>query len=425
VKPPFCLRGVVARPRLTSRIAMTFATFVVVASPIIHVLKVAHISSIPGAWLFYTSLPLTVVVFALASITMGARMTAPLRILWGILGISLVLAMIRTDWMNGTAEDIGGNFLRFLIPLTVIPVMARPSESAWARRMSLQVSLARACLLSSLLAVIFTYWLAQEGFSVYFGLQLSPAILICLAVALVTSSAASSIASMALPVLAGKRGVVVAAVTVLVSACAIRSTRRMSLLLCTLMLCATATLLLVAPQGILPALHQRIGGTLQSLQVAIGATEVDEAMISLNVATQGRADEVTAAVETLDSGGPSAWILGCGLGATIVTANGEATDSTVHFSPVALTLLCGAPLAAAVFIFVALLIVHTLIRSADGACRGTQVLALVAAGEFVFSFSAFTFLQSPTLWMCLAAAAGRQARPSATAAEQEVRHDRR
>lgn len=402
--------------------AITLAISVVVLSPLTHVLKVAHISSLPGAWLFYATLPLTVVLFALAGLESRPCATARLRILWLLLGVALVTALIRTDWADGTVEDIGGNLLRFLTPLTVIPVMARPIESAWITRIAAQTSLAKACFASSLLAVALTHWLARGGFNVYFGLQLSPAILVCLAVGLVTGSASGSIASLMLSIMAGKRGVVLAAVTVLASACLVHSSRRMGLIVSSCVLCVIATLYLATP-GVVPAeLANRVGGTLDSLHVAMESAGADEALGPLNAATQGRAEEVAAAVESLDSGGASAWLFGRGLGAAIITAHGEATDSTIHVSPVALTLLCGAPLAISVYMYAALIIAQTLISSAGRPYPGTQVLALLAAGEFVFSLSAFTFLHDPILWMCLAAAATRHGLPSASAARREARN---
>jgi hypothetical protein len=98
---------------------------------------------------------------------------------------------------------------------------------------------------------------------------------------------------------------------------------------------------------------------------------------------------------------PVAAITGFGLGSAITTDS--LSYSTVHFSPLALAMQVGVPIAALFYLF----LLYSIARFGSSLLRGGKsttyfIVFLVAIGEVIFSMTAFTVLQSYTLWLAMA-----------------------
>ena len=96
---------------------------------------------------------------------------------------------------------------------------------------------------------------------------------------------------------------------------------------------------------------------------------------------------------------PLEMLTGQGYGASWINEDGE-RDSTVHFSPVAVSLIYGVPLAVLLYLSMLWLPVKAIIRAVKGeGDREEQVWALVVLGLIVLSFTGFSIFQNYVLWI--------------------------
>lgn len=121
--------------------------------------------------------------------------------------------------------------------------------------------------------------------------------------------------------------------------------------------------------------------------------------IDWNAATAGRIDEISSALSVIrENHYIGLW--GMGHGAAI-DING-AVDSTVHFSPLGLTMIVGSVFAVLIYAYFFCFVVKgVFVLSKKHGNEIYQVWFLVFLGEFLFSFTAFTLLQSYMLWLSL------------------------
>lgn len=98
---------------------------------------------------------------------------------------------------------------------------------------------------------------------------------------------------------------------------------------------------------------------------------------------------------------PVEMFTGQGYGATWINEDGE-PDSTVHFSPVAVSLIYGVPLAAAIYLAMLWLPIVSVIRAIIGhGDREEQIWGLVTFGLIILSLTGFSIFQNYVLWIGL------------------------
>jgi len=355
-----------------------------VLGPVFHVLKVTRLSYDIGAYVFYFGFP-ALVLLLMAGIFSPyvERPTPPLA---ALLVIMMAAASVMTIVHGGDIIDIAGNLLRLLFCLFTILFFTTSSFAYVATVNRILGSIARLALVFSLGAASFMHLAAASGLGVYFGLQ-NTASFISLAYGLAFKRWAYALLSVVAIIASGKRGAMMSMVVMaLVYLVVLFRQGQMQKLVFFVFFSIGAALLVVTggflPESILARFSQFTSGD----------------AVDWNMATAGRVDELEAALFYLGRH-EYGWLTGYGLGAAI-DINGQ-TDSTIHFSPFGMVIIFGAPLT--------LLFYCALMWQAGQALRKKVInnpyalsVYLIFVAEFIFSFSAFTVMQSYMLWLCLA-----------------------
>ncbi|MTZ15526.1 hypothetical protein GNE00_17380 [Pseudomonas sp. JL972] len=368
-----------------------FVLFLVFLSPVLHVFKVAHINYDVGAFSFYIGFPLVVLFAWLCLLAPGSkRMTLGFSLLSLFFFFLFLYGLLVTLFEGGDYIDISGNCLRLLFCLGFI-MLLRQRNRCVLFFVEKELMMARVSVLVLAVAVFAMYVAAASGYSVYFGLQ-STIAFISLAYGLARNRWKFIVVSLVLIVASGKRGVMLGAVSMiffyvfyLVSSGRIRV---FFLLLFFLLSAAVITYQFdLVPQSISSRFSQF----------------TSEGTLDWDRATAGRLTEVRAVMSVLDMH-PSVLYFGSGFGAVIDIAGMK--DSTVHFSPFGLMLIFGLPITLLIYLFVACVIGLGYFLSLNRGFpfrENILLWTLVLVGELVFSFTAFTILQSYVLWLSVLA----------------------
>lgn len=370
------------------KIVLIFMLFLAMVSPMVHALKVVRISYEVGAYVFYIGLPLVTAI--IWGCLLRGRHFLPLPLFFLLL-LGLMLSTFLSMVYGGDWFDMAGNFTRllFCIGMVQFSVVYRRDILGFLGRHERTVAFL--ALISTSIAVIGLYAASFIGFGVYFGLQ-STLAFVALSYGLVYKSSVFAIGAVILIVLSGKRGAMVGAVAVILAYLFFllysRQAKRFVVILLALFFVSfTAFFAGLIPESILSRFDQFTSGE----------------TTDWNKATAGRMTEVEGVFEVFEAH-PEVLIHGLGLGAAIEDPSGV-SDSTIHFSPFGLILLWGLPLTILFYMsmfYYAIKGFYVAGRANYFYRKSMLFWSLILTGELVFSFSAFTILQSMMLWLAAA-----------------------
>lgn len=379
-------------------------------SPILQDFKLLQISPWIPAALFYAGLPAITACFCL-SLYLRRDLGGTIASRFDALEITLLVMML-WSWVwvaiyGGDIGDIGGNFLRVLFAFSAYRASRLFALDPALR--TLVPRLAKWGFWGVFLALVGLYVLGVFGpFYVYLSLN-TEEVFVAFAVALTLDGARRapfSLAVFAMVVLGGRRGAIVAALAMVALKYAMNwgvSTQAMwkrALLIgiagCTLLASALGVKYAQANPEIFDALPPNVALRIAPLVLA---SDTDEG-IDATTLTGKRNVEVMAVFDQWASD-PLEMLTGQGYGATWVGEDGE-RDSTVHFSPVAVALIYGIPLATLLYG----IMLYLALRAAARAIRGEgdreeQIWALVVFGLIVLSLTGFSIFQNYVLWIGL------------------------
>lgn len=371
------------------RIVITLMLVLAISSPVVHAFKVARISYELGAYVFYIGFPIiTLIVWGCL---LRSKHLAPSPFFFVLL-FFLMLGTFVTIMNGGDEFDIAGNFLRLTFCVGMLQFAVVYSDETVSYLGANEKRIAGWAVGSMSVAIGGLYLASYMGFGVYFGLQ-STLAFIGLSYGLVHRKAIFIVISIALIVLSGKRGAMLAGLLVvfayLIFLLHSRQLKRFAIILSGMFLVTfIAYFAGLVPESILMRFEQFSSG---------GVPDWDKA-------TAGRMTEVEEVLRLIDSR-PLILVHGLGLGAAI-NMPGGVSDSTVHFSPLGLILMLGLPLTIVFYIamfFYAAKGIYLAGHRKFLHRKSTLFWSLIFIGELAFSFSAFTILQSTVLWLSLAA----------------------
>lgn len=373
-------------------LAITVST--VFLSTILHLFKVLRINYDLGGYLFYITFPLLVILYLINSIIKAQKKIHRIEIAF-ILYFLLVLTITFTItiYNKGDPVDIVGNMLRLLLPIFMIFAILGNSLATIQYISNNIIRLSKTALIIALTSASVLHIYSFNGGSVYFGLQPTIAF-ISLAYGLSNKNHIYTILSIIAIILSGKRGGMLALAIIVIVHFVIlamqgKLTKILKALAFLLFLIFLTTQFNLIPENIL----NRINWIYE-----IFSGEV----VDLNRASAGRVDEIESFLSKI-SNNTHAWIFGYGLGATIDI--GETSDSTIHFSPFGLILIMGLPLTIILYLFISGLIIFSIKKIINlrnkNLSKLLHITILLLAGEIAFSMTAFTILQSYTLWFCI------------------------
>lgn len=357
----------------------------VLTAPLFHLMKVARLDFDFSRYIFYIGLPTVVAMLGFGALWQRTPPQRPLYAHLLLVAIFSVFVIFVTAVHGGILEDIAGNGVRIAFVAVALIALGGWGDEYRAILIARLPLLALIALIVSFGSVLLMYAASFTGLAVYFGLQVTPALL-SLAYGLVTSRHIYTALSIIAIFGAGKRGGMMAAATLIMGYLAVAAGR---VRIHRLLTFAAASLFILIFAFIFGLVPEAIVGRLDFL------LELDE--VDLNAATSGRIYELQAAAAILRDD-PMVWIVGQGLGSTIDAYN--TSFSTVHFTPVAMLLIFGLPMTVLAYgsliAFVLFAFAH--IRSGRGSGEDA-IFFLVLLGELAFTLTAFTLLQSYLLWM--------------------------
>lgn len=393
------------------------AVFNAFLSPILQDVKLLQIDERVPAALFYAGLPLITTCFFLS---IYLRKDVSLwRLDWmeAVLGFALVWGWVWVPFYGGDVGDIGGNFLRIVFAFCAYKATRAYAFDPWMR--GIVPRLAKWGFAGVALALLGLYALGVFGpFYVYLSLN-SEEIFVALALALTLEGARRlpySFGVFLMVVLGGRRGAILAAFAMVLAKYGMSLNaggsrwRRLALL------------------GFGVAC---LGGAFVALQWARANPQVLEAMpanvqrrvLPLLLATEnpdgpdtttltGKRNVEVIAVFRQWEVDPVEALTGQGYGATWVNEDGE-RDSTVHFSPVAVSLIYGIPVALAIYAAMLWLPGLAMWRAVKGlGDREERIWALVTFGLIVLSLTGFSIFQNYVLWIGLGMLSALVRRPN-------------
>ncbi len=369
------------------KLAVRVAFMIVITGPLIHLLKVTKVSATAGAVLFYAGFPLVILLLVFGGLWEPFRKAARPKFLLYVLLLMLVSASVMTFEYTGQPKDIIGNALRLVFASTCIFVLAREDAgyTFYLNRNLFKIS--RLCLGTSLASTVLMHLAAAVGYSVYFGLQTTAALL-PMAYGLIYQRSPWVLLSLVALIGSGKRGTMIAAIAILVTYVGLAVGRvRLGRIVILAASLGLAVLLLYVFELLPDPILRRIDFLF---------TDRD---VDYNAVTAGRFMEATIAFERLNSV-PLAWLTGFGLGSALDL--GGQLDSTVHFSPLGMVMIFGVPITILFYGFILFYIAYFFRACRSGyVSRELVVFYLVFVAELSFSMSAFTILQSYMLWLAL------------------------
>lgn len=389
-----------ARVDFFYKTAMALVVVVLFLGPILHTLKLLRYGNYVGALFFYTTFPLTSLLFFL-SFFVGRRL---MIILPDGIATCILLLLV---WGGGTTfvyggewDDILGNLIR-----VVFVFVCYQTTRYYARGHGLQ-SVPRMLSLwgggGVLIAVIIVYSVGVFTSSpVYLGLGTAPAIF-SLAYVLTSENKYKNIFTifiLLLFFLGGKRGYMIAAFAVL----AVNFVLSWHITYLRILKWFVAGLILSVLIYFFVALG--LNNYLPpQLVKRFNVSSLDGSGVDVRKLTSGRNLEVDAVIETWKEDPVSAFT-GLGFGATFVNEAGN-RDSTVHISPVAMAFIFGVPIATIVLFSVWLQILRSIVRLRRASVH-ERFWCLASVGFLFSTFSVFTFLQSSGLWVSLGCLSGQ------------------
>lgn len=380
------------------RLALRISLLLLIVSPLVHMLKVARLGFDPSAFVFYAGFPLVVLLTIFGGLFEPNNTSKRPPLFIALVLFMTLWAALMTFVHQGVFTDIGGNILRLLLVFSFVFFLTNAGE-LYTRFMNARLAwVAKASLVTSFVATLIMHLAALVGFVVYFGLQTTAAF-VSLGYALVYQRLWLVLLSLVPLLGAGKRGTMMGAVVLLflyfaVAAGRIRLHRVVSMATVIFGLLAILFIFQLLPEAILARVN-----------FLFAPDDFD-----VNMITSGRITEVTAALDKLNAT-PLAWLTGFGFGSTIeitgsygsLNISGSLQESTVHFSPLGMVMIFGLPLTAVFYsvLFYYMVLFFRYCR-AGWVSREFVVLYLVFVAEFVFSFTAFTLLQSTLMWLAFA-----------------------
>lgn len=367
------------------RVLVSTLLLMLACGVLVHLLKVVRISADIGALFFYITFPVAVVLCAMALMRFRPRAFA-LRGFSTLLVVMITVGAVGAAYNDADMLDIAGDVTRILFCLLFCLACTNRPEAYVNYVDQIIPRFSKIFLWVSLASSSVLYLVSGWGGSVYFGLQVTIALL-PLAYGLVSRKNLYVILSLLAIVLAGKRGVMGAAIVMILAAIVIE--KRTGLFVRSVLV---AAMLFVA-------IYLSIILDLMPVQVLNRFSEFARGGdFDIDRATAGRFYEIDAALAEF---GRNKWVLivGKGLGASYEID--YAADSTVHLSPLSMILRFGIPLTIMFYVVLASMVIWGLRQriTAHMGGMGVKIMLLVLIGELVFSFSAFTLMQSYLLWI--------------------------
>lgn len=394
------------------------AVFYAFWSPVLQDIKLLQITPWVQAALFYVSLPLITLCFVLSLVLRKDVSIWRVDAVEAVLGFALVWSWIWVPFYGGDIGDIGGNFIRVVFAVSAYKASRLYAFDPWMRGIAPRLS--KWGLWGVVWALVGLYVLGVFGpFYVYLSLN-SEEIFVALATALTLASSRRipySTGIFVLVMMGGRRGAILAAFAMILlkyamnwnaglragtadRAARVRAHWRRATLLGIGVVC--------------------IGGAFGAIQWARANPKALEALpdnvklrvVPLILATEspdgpdtttltGKRNIEVIAVFRQWAEDPLEMLTGQGYGATWTNQDGE-RDSTVHFSPVAVSLIYGIPLAAAIYGVMLWLPGLALVRAVRGlGDREEQIWALVTFGLIALSLTGFSLFQNYVLWIGL------------------------
>lgn len=376
-------------------------------SPILQDFKLLQISEWIPAVLFYAGLPAITLCFFFSLYLRKDISLWKMDPVEGVLAFAMLWAWLLVLVYGGDAGDLGGNFLRLLFAWGAYKASRTYALDPWMRGIVPQ--LAKWGFWGVFWALVGLYVLGVFGpFYVYLSLN-SEEIFVALALALTLADSRRlpfSFAVFMLVVMGGRRGAILAAfamvlVKYLMSWNVGETARwRRSVLLGVGVGCIVGAIGFVQWARANPKVFEALPDNVK-LRVLplVMATESEEGPDTTTLT--GKRNVEVLAVFRQWSEDPIEALTGQGYGATWINDDHE-RDSTVHFSPVAVSLIYGIPMAIIIYGVMSWLPIVALIRAIR--CendREEQIWALAVVGLIALSFTGFSIFQNYVLWIGL------------------------
>lgn len=373
-------------------------------SPILQDFKLLQISPWIPAALFYVGLPFITICFA------GSLYLRKDLNVWKLDPVELVLltamiwAWVQVPMYGGSVGDIGGNFLRVLFALCAYKATRLYGADVLMR--DIVPRLARWGFWGVLWALFGLYALGVFGpMYVYLSLN-SEEIFVAFAMALTLMDARripySTLVFMMI-VMGGRRGAILAALAMILLKYAMNWSLGEDAKW-------KRTMLLSIGLGVVIGLVGFVKWAQNNVEVFQGLPVGAQArIVPLLLATEdndtttltGKRNVEVEAVFEQWADDPVQMFTGQGYGATWINEEGE-PDSTVHFSPVAVSLIYGVPYAILIYIAMLWLPLVSLVRAMiSHGDREEQIWGLVTFGLIVLSLTGFSIFQNYVLWIGL------------------------
>ncbi len=374
-------------------------------SPILQDFKLLQISAWIPAALFYASLPVITASFFLSLYLRKDVNRTKFDAMELILLACLVWSWIWVPMYGGDLGDIGGNFLRILFAFSAYRASRLYAFDAHAR--TLMPRLAKWGFWGIFWALIGLYGLGVFGpFYVYLSLN-SEEMFVALAVALTIVGARRlplSFGAFMMVVMGGRRGAIVAALAMITAKYVMnwnvgaQAAWKRGLMLTVGVVTLGSLFFGIQYAQANPEVFTRLPQNV-ALRIAplVIASDTDEGVDATTLT--GKRNVEVLAVFNQWAADPLEMFTGQGYGASWVNEDGE-RDSTVHFSPVAVALIYGVPLAIGLYVAMLWLPLKATLRAIRGeGDREEQVWALVVLGLIVLSFTGFSIFQNYVLWI--------------------------
>lgn len=373
-------------------------------SPILQDFKLLQISPWIPAALFYAGLPFITICFAGSLYLRKDIKWWKLDPVELVLGFAMLWAWTQVPLYGGEVGDIAGNFLRVLFAFSAYKATRLYGTDLLMR--DVVPRLARWGFWGVFWALFGLYAVGVFGpMYVYLSLN-SEEIFVAFALALTLFDARRipySTAVFLLVILGGRRGAILAALAMILMKYSMNwntgegaKWKRATLLGIGLGVVLGLVGFVKWAQNnvevfeVLPA-----GAKVRIVPLLLASEEQDTTTLT------GKRNVEVEAVFRQWADDPVQMFTGQGYGATWINEEGE-PDSTVHFSPVAVSLIYGAPMAVLIYVAMLWLPVVSVLRAIIGhGDREEQIWGLVTFGLIVLSLTGFSIFQNYVLWIGL------------------------
>lgn len=392
------------RPDQLYRWGVWLAVFNAFLSPILQVFKLLQISPWIPAALFYTGLPFITLCFVGSLYLRKDVKTWKFDPVEMVLFTALLWGCAQTPFYGGAVSDIAGNLMRITFALAAYKATRLYGADILMREIVPQ--LARWGFWGVFWALFGLYAFGVFGpMYVYLSLN-SEEIFVAFALALTLNDARRipySTAVFLMIVMGGRRGAILAALAMILLKYAMNWNVGQNAKW-------KRTVLLSIGLGVVLGLVGFVQWAKSNVEVFQSLPAGAQArIVPLLLATEdgdattltGKRNVEVEAVFAQWANDPVQMITGQGYGATWVNEKGE-DDSTVHFSPVAVSMIYGVPYAVLIYVAMLWLPFVSLVRAIIGhGDREEQIWALVTFGLIVLSLTGFSIFQNYVLWIGL------------------------